>query len=473
MAARGEPPFVLALDVGTSSTRALAYDARGRARPAATARAGHRLTTTPDGGAFLDPDELLQTASGCLEQARKGLSSAPLAAMAMDCFWHSLIGVDDSGEPLTPVLTWADTRASKAAEELRGMLDEAAIHARTGCRLHASYWPAKLRWLAHSEPAAYRRTKRWMSFGEYVQWRLTGELVCSLSMASGTGLLDVRTCQWDAPLLEALRLDPERLSPLVDVDHPLPGFWLPAVGDGASSNIGSGCSGPDRLALNMGTSSALRVVKEDASGELPMGLWKYRVDRRRALIGGALSEGGNLWAWLRSMLRLPSLRATEAELAAMSPDAHGLTVLPFVAGERSTGWHADARLTVSGVSLATRPVELLRAALEAVAYRLAAVHEQLEPFAPGARIVASGTAMVGSATWAQVVADVLGQPVQVLNDPEVTARGAALLALEALGHSPDPQLHYEAIFEPDSGRHARYQQARARQRALYERLTTT
>ena len=136
--------------------------------------------------------------------------------------------------------------------------------------------------------------------------------------------------------------------------------WYPAVGDGAAGNIGSDCTDPGRIALNVGTSAALRVVT-DTARRPPRGLWRYRIDRRRALVGGATSEGGNVYAWCRHVLRLPDDDALERELAARLPDDHGLTVLPFLAGERAPGWRGNRRAAIAGLSLDTTAVDILHA----------------------------------------------------------------------------------------------------------------
>ncbi|HLG69283.1 MAG TPA: FGGY-family carbohydrate kinase, partial [Chloroflexota bacterium] len=352
-------------------------------------------------------------------------------------------------------------------------LDERQIHQRTGCRLHAAYWPAKLLWLREAEPEAFGKTARWLSFGEYFQWRLTGELASSLSMASGTGLLNQLTGTWDEELLAVLPLEPSQLPLLVDVDHWLGADWSPAVGDGATSNLGSGCFDARRLAVNVGTSSAMRLLWESEPLSPPPELWSYRLDRRRILLGGALSEGGNLWAWLRQTLRLPRLGGLEKALASMQPDAHGLTILPFLAGERSPGWHADARLTVHGMGAATTVLDVLRAALEAIAYRLAIVHEGLRPYAPDAEVVASGGAILRSPAWLQILADVLGRPVHALADTQATLRGTALLGLRSAGvldDFGDAEFAVGRTYEPVPAAHARYEEAIGRQRRLYERV---
>src|SRR5260370_419994 len=161
------------------------------------------------------------------------------------------------------------------------------------------------------------------------------------------------------------------------------------------------------------------------------GLWRYGSDRERLLLGGATSEGGNVYAWCREVLRLPDDATLEQRLEAMTPDAHGLTVLPFLAGERAPGWRGDRRGAVARLSLDTGPLEIVRAALEAVALRLALVYRLLAPHAPREhRIVASRGALTPSRVWTQILADALGHPGTWSHEPETTSRGVAVVAWE-------------------------------------------
>lgn len=483
-------PLVVTLDVGSSSVRALGFDARGRALPVECQR-GFEMATTPDGGVEIEAERLLTLAAETLDGLLAGLGprAGEVTAVATSTFWHTLLGVGSDGRARTPLYSWADTRSARAVETLRARLDEKAYHARVGCVLHTSYLPARLAWLAARDPAGFRQVRRWMSFGEYLQLRLFGEARCSVSMASATGLFDQHVQMWDAPTLAALDLGPEHLSPLVDLDAPFSGLrpefaarwpalravpWLPALGDGAGSNIGSGCTGPDRAALMVGTSGAMRICREADLVTVPPGLWCYRVDRRRILLGGALSNGGNLYAWLARTLRLASAEEIEREVAALEPDGHGLTLLPFLAGERSTGWVGSARAAIVGLSLATRPIDVVRAGLETVAYRFALIHELLREAFPGAdEVVATGGALLASPAWIHIMADVLGVPVLPSTEAEASSRGAALLALEALGVLPSLAAAPAGVgpaVAPDPGRHARYREGLARHRQLYETL---
>lgn len=481
--------LILTVDIGSSSARAMVYDGRGRAVPGLSAQEHYTLRTTADGGAEDDPALAIERAARCIDAvlAQAGPHAEQIRGVAVATMATTLVGLDAAGRPLTSLRTYADTRAAADAARLRESLDEAAAHDRTGCLLRASYWPAQLAAIRRLEPERWRAVRRWATLGEYLERQLFGHGRVSLSAASWTGLLNRRTLSWDGPLCETLGLAPEQLTALVDVDEPLAGLagpwasrwpalrdlpWLPAVGDGAAANIGSGCAGPGSLALTVGTTGALRVVQPNPA-TVPPGLWCYRVDRAHALVGGATSEGGNVYAWLRQTLQLGDPAAAEAALAALPPDRHGLTVLPFVAGERSPGWAGDVPASLHGLTLATTPPAILRASLEAVAYRFALIARHLADRASDVRVVASGGALLSSPAWMQIIADVLGRPLVASGEAEATSRGVALLALRTLGVIPSLAAVPAAegpTYEPDPAHYAIYQAAIARQAWLYEQL---
>ena len=483
-------PVIVALDVGSSSVRAVAFDPAGRGLGLECQRP-YEPEKTADGGVEVDADRLVLLAAEVLDGLVAALGSRREAvqAVATSTFWHTLLGLDQAARPRTPVYSWADTRSAAAVEALRACIDEKAYHARVGCRLHTSYLPARLWWLRERDAGAFAAVRRWVSFGEYLGLRLFGELRTSVSMASGTGLFDQWTRRWDPPILDVLGLTPEHLGPIVDLDRPFRGLrpelagrwpalarvpWYPALGDGACSNVGAGCVTPGRAALMVGTSGAMRICLTAESVGIPDGLWCYRVDGRRLLLGGSLSNGGSLYAWLTATLRVPAPERVEGALVAMDADAHGLTVLPFLAGERSLGWVASARAAVVGLSLATEPLDILRAGLETVAYRFALIHERLREACPDVReVVATGGALLASPVWTGIMADVLGVPLTPSTETEGSSRGAALLASEALGLIPSvaaaPAGTGPAV-QPDPVRHARYRAGLARHRQLYDLL---
>lgn len=477
--------MIIALDIGTSSTRASLFQTDGSPVDASETRVAHAAHVTPDGGVEHDPATLLDAAATCIDGV---LARAPdVAAVGITTFWHGLLGFDANLRPATPIYTWADTRSVSAVDQLRARLDEAAIHRRTGCHFHTSYWPAKLRWLATTGRTA--GVRRWGSIGELLAAEWFGDPATSLSMGSATGLFDQARLQWDPEMLDVARLDPRELFPLRDLDDPWTGLrepwarrwpalrravWIPAVGDGAASNVGSGGTSPSRIALNVGTSAAMRLVTRSNTTHPPRGLWRYRIDRELVIVGGALSEGGNVHAWCRDVLRLPDPDAVEAALAEPVAGDSPLTVLPFFAGERSPGWNGRARAAILGLTLATTSLDLLRAALEGVAVRLAMVYERLAPLATSPHaIVASGGALGQSPAWAQILADAFGQPLWVSREAEATSRGVALLAGRVLGRGlplDAPPLPAGAGVQPNPDRHSRYRVLADRHERLYEAL---
>jgi gluconokinase len=160
----------------------------------------------------------------------------------------------------------------------------------------------------------------------------------------------------------------------------------------------------------------------------------------------------------------------------MPPNSHGLTILPFLAGERSPDWAGNVQAAIQGVTLVTTPMEIVRASLEAVAYRFAVIEQRICGRAGcDHKLIASGGALLQSPAWMQIFADVLGRTVVASAEPEATGRGAALLALRALGAIPSIEGIAAAdgeAYEPDVTRHQVYQAAIARQRDLYDRLIT-
>lgn len=486
-----EPPLVVALDIGSSSVRGFLYDRLGRAVETVQPRLTYSMRLTADGGVEGDADELCGLVEQCLdavlEQARPRTDK--IAGVAFSTFWHSLLGVDANNVPRTPVYTWADTRSQAAAETLRRRLDASQVHARTGCVLHSSYWPAKLLWLRDTRPETVDAVSRWMSFGEYLFLRWFGQPACSPSMASATGLFNQRENSWDKELLQLLGLEAEKFSCVTDQNRLYRGLrkdlaghwpalydvpWFPPHGDGGCSNIGSGCLVPHQWSLTLGTSAALRALWPADWVEVPAGLWRYRVDGHRFVLGGALSNAGNLFAWLQQTLRLDDDQVLERQVAAMEPAAHGLTVLPFWAGERSPSWNLRAKGAIVGLTLHTTAAEIVRATLEAIAYRIAAVAEQLYSTVTDApEVIASGGALSGSSPWVQILTDVLGCPVMLSGVSESASRGAALLALEALGAIKDlAEVPVPAgkSYQPDARHHQRYREAAERQRGLLARL---
>jgi len=485
--------MILVLDLGSSSTRATLYDAQGCGVPGLSARAEVRFATGEDGRSEDDPLAAFDRVVAVLDElhARLPDHAAPITDLGVSAYACSLVCLDARGEPLTPVYTYADTRCADDARALRKRCDELQALQRTGCRIRANYLPAKLAWIARTQAEAFRATRWFASLSDFVCFRLFGRMQSGISIASWTGLLNRRTSDWDEEWLEVLGMARSALPPIAHPSERLEGLrpeWAarwprfrfirghPPVGDGAAANIGSDCVDASRIAVTVGSTAALRVVRPLVPGAapfaLPPALWAYRVDHARELIGGATTEGGNVFAWARRTLNLPGDDELEARVAGLAPDAHGLTVLPTLAGERSPGYAEDIRGTLHGLSLDTDPIEIVRALMEGIAYRLAYICDALRASGAAHRdavLVGSGGALQASPTWCQIIADATGLPLHLTDVSEATSRGTALL----IGQRADGDGHPSArlvTYHPFKAHHEIYRAAMARQEALYAQL---
>lgn len=475
--------LVLALDLGSSSVRSALFTEKATRILATTFAAQYSVNYTSEGGAELQPNELLRAARACLRQtlqSRARLSEikrTPIVGVCGSGIWHSLLGLDRNGTPTTAVLTWADSRSAGEAAELRRLLSEKRIQRRTGCMLRSPYWPAKLRWLWRTDRALFRHTASWISPATWIFRQLFGVDITSHSMASGSGLYNLRAASWDEELCQLSRVGPAQLGTLRDCCltsdrrtrelRGLPVFSV--IGDGAASNLGSGADHARKIAINIGTSAAVRmIVPRHTAREIPFGLFRYVVDHDRALLGGASSNAGNLRRWFLRELRFADEGEAESALSPERAAADRLDLLPFWVKERGPTWPEKMRGAITGLTPSTTAAEMLRAATTSSYYRLADILERLE-VPRGAEIIVSGGVLHSPASL-HILADALGRNLRVCRELESSLRGAAVHALESLGYEIPP-------LRP--GRMIRYRPAlakahrrrRARQHELERRLS--
>ncbi|MEO6845962.1 MAG: gluconokinase [Chthoniobacterales bacterium] len=475
----GRSELTLAVDIGTSSARTALFDFRGRRVARSIAQRSYVLHTDVSGKAELNPQDVLNAIRACMAETLKGVSA--VRAVGVSCFWHSILGVNAKGEPVTPIFTWADSRCRPDAAALRKKYSEKEIHAETGCMLRASFLPAKFRWLQRTQKGVFRKVHRWMSPGEWIQLQLAGSTTCAIGMATATGLFDPTTLTWSPRMLRIAGCKASDFSPIDDRPVRIApshlkhqslknALWYPAIGDGAASNLGSGATEPGLAAINIGTSAALRIMREGRQARAPFGLFCYRVDARRFLVGGAVSNAGNLHAWCLRELKLPrDLSSLETDLAKRSSPQHGLTVLPFWTAERAPTWEEDAKGTIYGMTQNTTAVDLLQAITEGFYFRLAGIASMLAASkkTPPKWIVSGGVLKSRSAL--QRLANVFGQPVYANPEPEASLRGAAVYALEQEGAKIET-LNYHLPVKPKAVIHAEYLAARKEQEGLEKLL---
>ncbi|BCJ61518.1 FGGY family carbohydrate kinase [Micromonospora endophytica] len=434
---------ILALDLGTSSVRGLVLDGDLRPLPDGLARRKVVLTAADDGTGTLDARVYLDCLLACLDELSQRGRLRGVELVAVSAQWHSVLPLGPDDEPLGPVLTWLDTRPEPPAAQA-GPVDPDAFHQRTGTWWHRCYWSMRLPWLRARLGGT---PTRFVGLVEYVLGRLLTDAPMSVSQASGTGLLDLCTLEWDA---EACALAGVRGTELPELAPPdwtgrlrtgsarrwpdlARARWTAPIGDGAASNVGSGCVDPTRAAVTVGTSSAVRLLQRMPAGAqlppLPDRLWRYRVDHDHVVTGAAYSSGGNLFAWAQRTLRLPTGAELDAALAALPPDGGRPAGVGF-GGDRPPGRRPAGSGELRGLGFGTTAVELLAGLMHGVCEQVVDDLVGLEStVGQQVQVVLGGGAMAASPWWRQAFTTVLApRTVRFGRHAEIGATGAALVA---------------------------------------------
>jgi gluconokinase len=404
------------------------------------------------------------------------------AAVSFSCAMHSLILVDVSGKPVTRAMTWADLRSEAYATALKGSDAGRRIYRQTGTPIHAMSPLCKLLWLKDKQPALCRQAAHFIGIKEYIWWRLFGKYQIDLSIASATGLLDIRAFRWNAESLELAGVQAGQLSGPVSCMHSesvlLP-VWrslglpegLPFVigaSDGCLANLGTGAVRAGATALTIGTSGAVRMAAARPEYDEQERLFSYILTEELYICGGATNNGGNAVQWYADLVMGQGNRDAGAldRLVAGAEDVpagcEGLIFLPYLLGERAPIWDASAKGVFFGIRAIHRHGHFTRALLEGISYGLRQIGVSLEEtIGPIREIYASG-GFTRNTAWLQLIADVFMKKVHMTAQADASAIGAAMLAWHALGvfsglEEAASLAKVVATYEPDSDRHGVYQ----------------
>ena len=454
--------YVLGVDLGTTSTKAVLFDREGRA--CGTHYVDYPLHTSASGAAEQDPDQILEAALSAIETTVKTHGACgKVAAVSFSVAHHGLVALDADDKPLTQLMTWADTRCLAQADALKASPQGDALYQATGTPLHPMSVLPKIVWLRDEFPALFARTKRFVAAKEYLLHHLFGDWVIDHSVASTTGLFNIHTRRWEQAALDWAGITADQLPTPVPVDHALSGLspamaerlglavdtpFVMGGGDGVLSNLGLNVVEPGVVAVSIGTSGAVRTTARIAAPEPQGRLFCYILDEKHWTIGGAASSGGVILRWMRDQLCAEDqAEATRRgcdpyavmcdHAAGIVPGAEGLLFLPYLSGERAPLWDATMRGSFIGLSLAhTRP-HMIRAVMEGILFNLRAILVLVENMmGPSTKIQASG-GFARSPLWCQMMADVFNRPVFIPDAFESPSLGAAVIAMRHLGWIDD------------------------------------
>ena len=450
--------YLIGVDIGTTSTKAVLFAEMGETV------CKHSVEyplykPTPD-AAEQNPDEIFNAVIRTIREVVtvSKIDPANLLCLSFSSAMHSLIAVDRHGQPLSQSLTWADNRSAKWAEKLNKIEIGREIYLRTGTPIHPMSPFVKLVWMRNDYPTFFEQTAKFISIKEYVFYRLFNQYIIDFSMASASGLLNLESLTWDEVALEIAGISDRHLSELVPTTHVLNKMeesWaremaipadIPTVigaSDGVLSNLGVGALAPGTFAITLGTSGAIRAIVDRPITDSQGRLFCYNLTDNYWAIGGASNNGGIAWRWVRDRLCDGEV-ATAKQLGTDAYDllsaiarttpagAEGLIFHPYLTGERSPLWDANARGSFFGLSFHHTKAHIIRAVFEGIIFNLQQVLQALEAFAGKAKSLKATGGLTRSPFCRQLLADILNREIVVPERYESSCLGAAILGRYAL-----------------------------------------
>ncbi|WP_341842027.1 gluconokinase [Chitinophaga caseinilytica] len=479
-------PYILGVDIGTGSAKTIAVTTAGQI-PASRRQTYPTLEPVP-GYSEQDPEQVLAAIIKTIRETVAEMGYAP-AAISLSSAMHSLLAVDADGEPLTPVMTWADNRAEDYAAALRNTPEGKDIHRATGTPIHPMSPLCKIQWIREQQPEIFDQAACFVGIKDLFLFRCFHEFITDYSLASCSGLFDIRALDWYAPALKLAGITDDRLPIPVETTRLLIGMdpaMAQAMGvpdgtlimagssDGCLAQLGSGAVEPGHAALTIGTSGAIRVMSPKPADDPAGRIFSYVLTPEHYVCGGAMNNGGVALQWF-SKAFLPWSDYNDFLKTAFTAPAgsDGLLCLPYMLGERAPVWDSRASGAFVGMRQHHGSPHFQRALVEGICFNLLNIGEALESVTGDIREVTVSGGFTASPLWIQLLADIFRKPMLLHQDEDASALGAAMLAWHALEQVDAWQFNSAAaarVFEPAAEHAPVYERNYRAYSMLYERL---
>lgn len=464
----------IGIDIGTTATKAVCFDLHGNV----INQISHSYPMyhpKPD-WRVQKPQEILDTVLECIKKITKDIQPQ---FISFSSAMQSIIAIDETGKPLTDAVLWADNRAGEIAEKIKNSEKGKLFYQKTGIPIHPFSPMTKIAWFEESDSETFSKTYKFISVKEYIWHHLTGEYATDTSMASGTGLLNIHTLQWDDEILEFLKIKPEQLSSICEVTHQCKGvldnfLYVIGGGDGALANLGTGAMNKGFMALTIGTSGAVRLPIDQPFLDPQMRTQCYHLKENQYLTLGAVNNGAIVLQWLKETIlkTTASYETLFEEATAIPAGSEGLLFVPYLLGERAPIWDASAQGTLLGMQITHTQAHLVRATLEGILFGLFQITEILlpDPEKRKATTVMASGGFGKSEFWLQIVADIFQMKVQTSQTIEGSAWGAVLIGLDALNIPAESHNKTGKTFSPNPANKEIYNNSFAKFKKVYAAL---
>jgi gluconokinase len=444
---------IIGVDIGTTHVKAVVASAAGKILY--EAKAAYPTLNPFQGYHEQNPNDIFEAVLSVLRESCEFVNDmSTLACVSFSAAMHSMVAVDAEGKPLTSLITWADTRSNKYAQQLKDSREGTLVYERTGTPVHPMSPLCKIAWLRNEMPVVFVNTFKFISGKEYIFYQLFGEFVVDHSIASATGLFDIHQKKWCDESMKFAGITGEQLSrpvsttqaftklkdkyqQLLNLPAGIP--FLIGASDGCLANIGAGAVLPGELALTIGTSGAVRKLSQHINSDPGQRLFNYILDDATFLTGGAINNGGIVLKWFLDAFIDEELSDEEKTKGIMekasrvSPGSEGLIFLPYLYGERAPVWDASAKGVFIGISSMHKKEHFMRAVLEGISFSLLQIVKSIEESGEAVDTVFANGGFIQSSLWVKILADILNKKIVVSHAGDASAMGAVFLAMKYLG----------------------------------------
>jgi gluconokinase len=442
--------YFIGIDIGTGSTKAVALTTEGKVLHAE--KVSYPTVTPQPQFSEQVPELIWQAFLKCIQRVVAYLHESP-RGISLSTAMHSLIPVDEAGTPLMNMITWADNRSADIARRIKNSSTGEALYRQTGTPIHAMTPLSKIIWLRENTPELFQKTHKFISIKEYVWFKLFNTFEIDHSIATATGLFDIETLHWNETALNLCDIAAANLSVPVSTHycrrdanpalaHQLqlaPGTpFIIGASDGCLANLGSFATEPGVAALTIGTSGAIRVANTVPTFNFRAMTFNYLLDEQTFISGGPINNGGVVLKWyVESFLKKKLMSPADyvevlAELDHVPVGAGGLIFLPYLLGERAPLWNSEACGVFFGITPQHTQAHFTRAVIEGISMALYHISKALEESGLVINRVHVSGGFVHSHEWLQLMADIFGKPISLVNLEDASAIGAAYLAMKSL-----------------------------------------